>query len=269
MKTLLWTILLLIPATGAMAQTPDSEPANTSAQAQEPIKDWTQMSAADYARLNLPPLHLLMKNARQRSPKVGQFATKTEIEERELKNIRRNWLAYFKLNSNFSYGTTDTSNQTYYDNAQLPMVQNLTGSTQRWWNVGASFSMPISEIFTRRNKIQQQKIRIESIQSETENEYDNLCLKIIESYTRAEQNLRVLSAAAQKMISGKAQYATAEADFVNSKIDARTLHIQKEMEVSAIREYEQVRSQLTQALLELELLSKTPIISRPEEILPN
>ena len=45
--------------------------------------------------------------------------------------------------------------------------------------------------------------------------------------------------------------------------DAQTLSRQKSIESSAVREYEQTRSLLNKALLQLEVLSKTPIISQP------
>ena len=223
--------------------------------------DLVRMTAEDYINLRLPPLHVLLENARERSPQVNMFAANKESEERELKTLRRTWLKYIKLNGTFSYGTNDTNSQMYYDENR-PIIQNITGMTQRWWNVGAAVSLPLDEIFDRRNRSKQQKKRIESITYEMDSWYDEICLKIIESYTMAVQNLALLESSSRSMVAAKAQYTAAEADFINGKIDAQTLSRQKSIENSALREYEQTRSLLNKALLQLEVLSKTPIISQ-------
>ena len=64
------------------------------------------------------------------------------------------------------------------------------------------------------------------------------------------------------MVTAQAQYRLSEADFINGKLDAQTLSRQKNIENVAIREYEEVR-RLNNALLTLEVLTRTPIISKP------
>lgn len=283
MRKFFWPFLLLFPA-GLQAQhltpAPDGTeirgaqaPARTEQAAQDVptvgIKDLTTMSTDDFVNLHLPPLHVLLENARERSPQVNTFSAQQTYEERELKTIRRTWMRYIKLNSTFSYGTNDASSQIYYDNNPGPMVQNVTGTTQRWWNVGASITLPLEEIFNRRNKVKQQQSRVASIKYQVDNWYDNLCLQIIDCYTRAVQNLAVLGTVSRSMITAQAQYAAIESDFINGKIDAQVLARQKNVESEAVRQYHQTRTELTKALLELEILSKTPIISRPEEITSN
>ncbi len=263
----LFIALLTLGATTSWAQqptaTPDpaADPAAPRIAGQISISDPTRLSAQDYSNLHLPPLHVLMENARERSPQVNMFDANKREQERELKTVRRSWLKYFKLNSTFSYGSTDINSELYYDN-KYPVVQNVSGTTQRWWNVGASVSFPLEEIFNRRNRNKQQKERIESIEYEREKWYDEVCMKIIESYSTALENLAILESAAQAMVIAKAQYSSAELDFVNGQIDDATLSRQKTIENASIREYEQTRSRLIKALLELEVLSKTPIISK-------
>ena len=223
----------------------------------------TDMSVESYIDLHLPPLHVLLENARERSSQVNMFAAKTEEQERELKTLRRSWLKYIKLNSSFSYGTTDTNSEFYYD-SNLPVVQNVTGMTRRWWNVGASFNLPLDEIFNRRNKIKQQQRRIASIRYETDSWYDEISLKIIDAYTTAVEQLSLLESTARAMVTAQAQYDATEADFVNGKVDAVVLSRQLNIENNAIRTYQETRAQLNKALLQLEILSKTPIISQPQ-----
>ena len=263
-KFLLLPVLMCLPAL-LRAQAPAAQQPGGSlaaAPAREEYNDLARMSAETYMNLHLPPLYELLENARAQSPQVNQFASKKEQEEREIKTLRRSWLKNIKLNAQYSYGSTDVNSLMYYDK-NLPVVQNVTGTTQAWWTVGAGISLPLDEIFNRRNRIKQQRKRLESIEDEMNSWYDEICLKIIEAYTSAVENLSLLETSARSMVAAKAQYVAAEADFVNGKIDAQTLSRQKSIESSTIREYEQTRSQLNKALLQLEVLSKTPIISKP------
>ena len=55
-----------------------------------------------------------------------------EIQERELKNVRRNWQHYFKLNANYNYGSSDIYNQNYQDNSNQIWTTTTTGREQSW-----------------------------------------------------------------------------------------------------------------------------------------
>ena len=254
-KFLLLPVLMYLPAL-LRAQAPDVQHTGDSTTAAPAVyseyTDLARMSAESYMNLHLPPLYVLLENARERSPQVNQFASTKEQEEREIKTLRRSWLKNIKLNAQYSYGSTDVNSQIYQD-INLPIIQNVT----------AGISLPLEEIFNRRNRIKQQRKRLESIEYEMNSWYDEICLKIIECYTSAVENLSLLETLARSMVAAKAQSLAAEADFVNGRIDAQTLSRQKSIESSTVREYEQTRSQLNKALLQLEVLSKTPIISQP------
>ncbi|WP_295958981.1 TolC family protein [uncultured Alistipes sp.] len=254
MKKVVITLWALLIAAAAAAQTEPTAP-------EFEYSDLQQLAPEDYINLQLPPLHTLMENARH-APQVGYYESNREIEERELKTVRRNWMHYFKLNANYNYGSSDIYNQNYQDSSIPVWTTTTTGRDQSWWNVGASFSIPIDELFNRRNKIKQQKKRIENTQYDMDRWYDDLRLKIIDSYTSAVQQLSILRSAAEAMIAAQAQYRMSEADFVNGKLDAQALSRQKSIENVAIREYEQVRSNLNNALLRLEVLTHTPIINK-------
>mgnify|MGYP003209121378 CR=1 FL=1 len=150
MKRAVFTLWLLLAAVAATAQgnSPDFEFEYSD----------LQLSPDDYIGLQLPPLHQLLENARN-TPQVEYYNKAVEIQERELKNVRRNWQHYFKINANYNYGSSDIYNQNYQDNSNQIWTTTTTGREQSWWNVGASFSLPIDEIFNRRNKIKQQKRR--------------------------------------------------------------------------------------------------------------
>ena len=255
MKRAVFTLWLLLTAVAATAQgnSPDFEFG---------YSDLQRLSPDDYISLQLPPLHQLLENARN-TPQVEYYNKAVEIQERELKNVRRNWQHYFKLNANYNYGSSDIYNQNYQDNSNQIWTTTTTGREQSWWNVGASFSLPIDEIFNRRNKIKQQKRRIEQVELDTERWLEEQRIKVIQQYTLAVQQLSVLRSAVEAMVTAQAQYRLSEADFINGKLDAQTLSRQKNIENVAIREYEEVRRSLNNALLTLEVLTRTPIISQP------
>lgn len=274
MKNILLILVLLLCTATAQAQTNDQEKGDSTATNSNPVDQQEEelnlmrMSVDNYVNMQLPPLHVLLENARQRSSQVNMFTAKREGEERELKTLRRSWLRYIKLNASVSYGTNDTSNEIYYANSPNSIIQNVSGTTQRWWNIGASVNLPLEEIFNRRNKVKQQQQRISSIQYEVESWYDNICLQIIDSYSRAVLNLSLLENAARSMVTAQAQCAAVTTDFINGRVDAQILSRQQNVENDAVRQYEQTRSELNKALLELEVYSKTPIISRTGEALP-
>ena len=234
--------LLLLPFSlpTAAQEHADSDGRMTPSRDPVPYSDFSQLTAEDYATIQLPPLHVLLENAKN-SPQVQYYNSNKEEEERELRSIRRTWLKYIKLNANYSYGSTDIYNSAYIVDGQ-PVPALNTGREQSYWNVGVTFSMPLEELFDRRN--------------------NDLSLKVIDAYTQVTENLAILQSAASSMVHARAQYAVSETDFVNGSIDAQMLSRQKSIENTAIREYEQTRAALNSALLRLEVLTSTRIINR-------
>lgn len=250
MKKLIITLLFASAALVAAAQ-------NDTVQSESEYTDLQRLSPDDYIGMQLPPLQVLLENARN-TPQVDYYNKAVAIEERELKNVRRTWQHYFKLNGNYNYG----SSLMYNESIESSTLQSWNTKVQNWWNIGAGVSIPIDEIFNRRNKIKQQKARIEQVEMDTERWLEEQRIKVIQQYTLAVQQLAILPSAAENMITAKAQYRMTEADFVNGKLDAQTLSRQKSIENVAIREYEQVRGTLNSALLTLEVLTQTPIITK-------
>lgn len=253
MKQLIPTLCGLLCLFSATAQEPDSAALTFG----DRYDLFQQLSPDEYLNLKLPPLHVLLENARN-SPQVSFYASNKLQEERELRTIRRNWMKYIKLNANYNYGMNNTYNDVVLD----PTVPQFSNREQNWWNVGVSLSVPLDEIFNRSNRIKRQKERINSIQFEVDRWYDDLSLKIIDAYTSAVENLSILQSVTEALVTAKAQYRVSEADFINGAIDAQTLSRQRNIQNVAVREYEKTRANLTNSLLRLEVLSHTRIITR-------
>lgn len=242
---------LLLASTAVLAQ--------QRSPVEEGYLDLTSMSPQDYINLKLPSLQTLLENARS-SPQMSFYENNIELEERELKTVRREWLNYMKINASYNYGSSDIYNQTYIDNG-LPVVNN-SGRRQNYWNIGGGLSIPFSGIFNRRNKIKQQKKRVEQVENDLDRSFDELRLKIIETYSTIIEQLSSLESVTEAMTMAQTNYAGAENDFLNGKLDMQSLARQKSIEASSIRAYEEVRRSLNSALLKLEVLTNTPIITR-------
>lgn len=250
MKKLL-LFCLLFPAAAACAQQPVTP--------EEAYLNLAAMTPQDYIDLKLPPLQTLLDNARS-SPQMAFYESNVDLEARELKTVRREWMTYLKFNASYNYGSSDIYNQTYIDNG-VPVVNN-SGRRQNYWNVGGSVSIPLSGILNRRNKVKQQKKRLEQVEHDLDRSFDELRLKIIETYSTVIEQLSSLQSVTEAMTMAQTNYAGAETDFLNGKLDMQSLARQKSIEASSIRAYEEVRRALNSALLQLEVFTNTPIISR-------
>ena len=103
---------------------------------------------------------------------------------------------------------------------------------------------------------------VEAAEQNVERWQDELSLKIIDAYTTVLQNLSMIKTQAEAVTLAIAQYKITEADFMNGKIDAVTLSRQKNIQSATVREYEQTRASLNNALLRLEIMSHTKIITK-------
>lgn len=256
MKRLLLSLCLLFSVATAAAQQ-DS----TATVTDFGITDIISLSAEDYINIKLPPLQALLDNARN-TPSVQAADAAIDIEKRELKSVRREWLSYFKIVGSYNYGFTDIYNQNFIDNGIPTWTNTYAGQKQNFWNIGGSVGVPFNAILNRRNRNQQQKKRIEEAEYNLEINYNEVKMKIVALYATAIEKLSVLPTATKSMTIAKAQYVMAEQEFINGKLSAQELSHQNGYTITAVREYEQLRSTLTTALLQLEILSNTPIISR-------
>lgn len=251
-KYIIIAAILLLPYYGA-AQTEDTG-------------EIAELAVEDFMEVKIPPLDVLLENARE-SPNVKYLEEYAVQQKRELKTVKRTWLKYIKLNAGYQYGNTVAYNynNTGGDNTgdiDTPIFIGGGMTSRSYYNVGASLSLPLDEIFNKRNKIKQQQSVIEGAQYEADRNFNQLALQIVDAYTMAMENLAILRSKAEAAELSSAQYKVTEQDFINGRIDAQTLSRQKNIESVNIREYETTRSSLLNAILRLEILSGTRIINK-------
>ncbi len=227
-----------------------------SAMAQDGIES---LSPDDYLNLQLPPLEVLFENAKN-SAAVDYYNVKMEEEASALKTEKRSWLKYFRFNSTYQWGLMGIN--TSFSDIDTPLFYQYSGARQNWYNVGVSLSIPFDDFFDRRNRITRQKLKTQATRVEMEKWHDEQKLKIIEMYTKAVKELSVLRLKAESLSFANAQFELAQQDFLNGNIQAGELSQIKSIQMNALESYEQTRSELNLALLQLEVLSKTRILNR-------
>lgn len=216
----------------------------------------------EYYHVELPPLAILFENAKS-SATVKYYDSRKEAEKSMLKTVKNEWLKYFKIIGAYQYGivgalsTISESNQT-----QTLPINHLATTKQSFYNIGFGVSVPLDELFDRGNKVRRQKMEIQATEAEVERWHDEQKIRIIEAYSKAKLYLNLLKVKGEAMIIAQAQYKVAESDFINGKISPADLSARKGVETDAKVNYEQAKSELSMALLQLEILSKTEILNK-------
>ena len=147
----------------------------------------------------------------------------------------------------------ETTNQIWTYNQQQQQ--------QMFWNVGASISIPISDIFTQGNKVRQQKARVRMAEAQREVEYQEVKNMVIKYYVDAAKQLNLFKVYAENYAAAESQYFVSEQDFINGEISIHDLFIMKNYQSGAKLEYEQCKASLNEALLCVEVCTGLPIIS--------
>lgn len=253
-----------LPESLSVSQAGQTEQNNNPAPAYNPDPaDMAHMTADDYLTMELPPLGVLIDNSRQ-TAQMQYYNTAIDEAKTELKTERRNWLKYFRATGNYQYGQMNWLSTLSGSDAvdPLPVAPTYQGKEQSYWNVGGVVSIPLNDLFDRRNRVKNKKLAVEAAELNVERWQDELSLKIIDAYTTVLQNLSMIKTQAEAVTLAIAQYKITEADFMNGKIDAVTLSRQKNIQSATVREYEQTRASLNNALLRLEIMSHTKIITK-------
>lgn len=227
-----------------------------SSMAQEGIE---ALSPNDYLNLHLPPLEVLFENAKN-SAAVDFYQVRMEEEASILKTEKRSWLKYFKVFSSYQWGLMGINSS--FSDTDTPLFYQYSGARQNWYNIGASVSIPFDDFFDRKNRITRQQLKTKATQVEMQKWHDEQKLKIIEMYTKAVKELSVLKLKAESLSFANSQFELAQQDFLNGNIKAGELSQTKSVQMNALESYEQTRSELNRALLQLEVLSRTKILNR-------
>lgn len=226
-------------------------------QAQE--SDISDMTPEDYASLRLPPLDSLFENAKK-NPIIQIQEAKKEEEVGILKKEKKSWLKYINVGGGYHYGIQ--ANTSGYSDSATPIYYQFNENAMSYYNIGGSVSIPLEDLFDRKRKANQQRLKVKEADLLKDQTMDELKQQIIETYSSVLSNIAILKLKAEYLAFAKAQYQVGENDFLNGKGDAKTLSEQKQIQITAASDYELSRASLNSSLLKLEVLTRTPIINK-------
>lgn len=222
----------------------------------KPIDKFSQMTAADLITLEIPPLSVLLENAKH-SPVTSSLLLTVEQRRQDLKIQKKEWLSNIRLYTSYQYGT-----MTVLAFQQAVTAGVYTGNAQSTYSVGASISLPFDMLFSTGNKVKKQEAAVKQAEYDVERWFEELSLQIIEEYTNVLQFHSTLTIQTEEVAMAKTQYGISEANFINGKMDIQTLSRYKTDVATATSRYEMTYNNLLKAILRLELLSQTKIISK-------
>jgi len=208
-------------------------------------------------QITLPPLGTLFENAKKNAA-VEYYSIKTQEEESTLKSEKRRWMEHISINSGYQWGKSASTSS--FSDQSTPLFYSYNDAAQNWYYVGASMSMPLTQIFDRKNLIKKQSLAVQATRKEMERWLNDRKLKIVDAYTTAEELLIILKMQSESLSFAEAQYKSAKSDFVNGKSNPQYLNDQQKIRVSAYVEFIKTKQNLKKAILELEILSNTKII---------
>lgn len=222
-------------------------------------QDIVELTPKDYLSLRLPPISELFENAK--NGPVSKFYEKTrQADESELTTLKRKWMNTIRIGGAYQYGVID--NNTAFSDNVTPIFYQYSGKKQNWYNLGVSLSIPLDEIFDRKNRIRKQELTMQAAEFEEEKSYDEQKIRIIEVYTLAVKQLALIKIRSEALILAETEIEMSKSDFINGRITIQELNRQKSSYTGVVIEYEEMRAQLNNALLQLEILTKTNIISQ-------
>lgn len=223
------------------------------------VSDYSQLSEEDYSKIVLPPLSVLFENAKN-SPIYEMADVKARIERKLLQKEKWSFLGFFSLRGSYQYGMFGNES-TYTDVAVAPYLTYST-QAQNGYTVGAGLSIPLNDLFDLKGRVSRQRLTLRSAELEREMKYDEIKKSIIEMYTMAISQMKVLQMRSESLVLANVQYEISEKNFANGTIESTDLSTDKERQSQAREAYENSKFELTKSLMILEVISRTPIIRK-------
>lgn len=222
-------------------------------------QDITELKPKDYLDFQLPPISVLYENAKA-SPILSYYEKKKQANKSLMDSEKKRWLSFIKLVTNYQYGVV--GNNTTFSDTNTPIFYQYSGNKQSWYNFGASVSIPLDDIFDRKNRVRKQRLDMEATEFEEEKWYDEQKIRIAAMYSLAMKDLALIKIKSEALIFAEAQLNLSETDFINGNITIQELGKQKSVYTTAVSDYEETKASLNSSLLQLEILAKTQIISK-------
>ncbi|RGM45188.1 MULTISPECIES: TolC family protein [Bacteroides] len=208
-------------------------------------------------KLELPPLSVFL-DAVTENATVKRVQSQVAQVQNEYRLQKRDWWNYFRLNANYAYGRFNTLNEN--SETLVDWYQTTTVGSRHTFNVGASFSVGLGDLFNRRIKLKKYKYDIEQLQYTQDEVMEERRLRVLEAYNAVTEQLATIKAKAETAALYNAQMKISEYNFIQGKMDITSLSMERARRTGAVTAYEQARVMLHNSIILLEMLTNVKVI---------
>lgn len=208
-------------------------------------------------KLELPPLSVFL-DAVTENATVKRAQSQVAQVQNEYRLQKRDWWNYFRLNANYAYGRFNTLNEN--SETLVDWYQTTTVGSRHTFNVGASFSVGLGDLFNRRIKLKKYKYDIEQLQYTQDEVMEERRLRVLEAYNAVTEQLATIKAKAETAALYNAQMKISEYNFIQGKMDITSLSMERARRTGAVTAYEQARVMLHNSIILLEMLTNVKVI---------
>lgn len=221
--------------------------------------DASEGSTIDFSRFHLPPLAVLLENAKS-NPQILSLAKAQEIAQAEVSKQKRHIFSYVRGHASYGYGKTDMWGNNS-SNLSSNMIYQFQGSEQSYWNVGVNLSVPLEDILDLKAAVRRKKLEVDDARIKKDIAYDQLKLQIVTLYVKITNDLVALKTASENAAIYQGAGQLTQEQFHNGEMSIADFALTKARENGAVNTYQQLQTSITTDIVTLEILTHTPIIT--------
>lgn len=221
--------------------------------------DASEGSTIDFSRFHLPPLAVLLENAKS-NPQILSLAKAQEIAQAEVSKQKRHIFYYVRGHASYGYGKTDMWGNNS-SNLSSNMIYQFQGSEQSYWNVGVNLSVPLEDILDLKAAVKRKKLEVDDARIKKDIAYDQLKLQIVTLYVKITNDLVALKTASENAAIYQGAGQLTQEQFHNGEMSIADFALTKARENGAVNAYQQLQTSITTDIVTLEILTHTPIIT--------
>ena len=221
--------------------------------------DASEGSTIDFSRFHLPPLAVLLENAKS-NPQILSLAKAQEIAQAEVSKQKRHIFSYVRGHASYGYGKTDMWGNNS-SNLSSNMIYQFQGSEQSYWNVGVNLSVPLEDIPDLKAAVRRKKLEVDDARIKKDIAYDQLKLQIVTLYVKITNDLVALKTASENAAIYQGAGQLTQGQFHNGEMSIADFALTKARENGAVNAYQQLQTSITTDIVTLEILTHTPIIT--------
>ena len=196
--------------------------------------------------IELLPLHQLIDSAKLNSPLLHQQAFLIERRQLMIRQQKNIWLKSIKLNSSYTYG----NNYSIIDGTMGEISTNIASNR---YGLGVSISLPLYDIFSRKNTIKMADIDYK-IEKEELIEIEMFIEQTItEMYYNIQLKGKILSIRNDALVVSNINFNYTELEFQNNTIDISVYSKVLEVKVKAQVALENAKTDYLISLMNLEV----------------